>query len=81
MNILEFLDEMIQVSHPSLARQILITIPLLGPLLCTFVFLYMKQYQRLTISITVSVIVTVFMTLNGHHFFEEYRFHKKYGRE
>lgn len=73
----EFVDEMIEYSHVSLARQIFMTIPLLGPILCTFMFLSMGQYHRLTIGVIVSIIATVFITLSWSRFLKNYRFEKE----
>lgn len=73
----EFVDEMIEYSHVSLARQIFMTIPLLGPILCTFMFLSMGQYHRLTIGVIASIVATVFITLSWSRFLKNYRFEKE----
>lgn len=73
----EYMNDVIEMSQISLARQILISIPLFGPILCSYMFLYTKEYQRLPISMIASVIATIVLTLSWRSFLKDYRFQKE----
>lgn len=54
-----------------------LSIPLLGPILCTYIFLWTKQYQYLGVGLFLSIITTIMMTLSWCSFLKDYRFQKE----
>ncbi|MEG0593434.1 MAG: MerR family transcriptional regulator [Coprobacillus sp.] len=73
----QFVDEVIEYSHPSLARQIFFTIVGSGPMLSSFMFLALKQYDRLFIGFSLSIVMTVLLTLSWRSFIKDYKFEKE----
>ncbi|MEG0591922.1 MAG: MerR family transcriptional regulator, partial [Coprobacillus sp.] len=73
----EFVDYLAENELPSLARQIFLTIVGMGPLLSTFLFLGLGQYNRLWFGIPLSVIMTILLTLSWHSFITKYKFQKE----
>lgn len=73
----QFVDEMIDDSKISLAKQIFSSLIFLGPILSTFLFLSIGQYQRLWIGIPLSIGATIFLTISWRKFMSNYRFQKE----
>lgn len=73
----ELVDTIIEESQISLGMQIMLSLPLLGPILCMFLFLSEKNYQNLTMAFIFSLIATVILTVSWSHFLKSYKFQKE----
>lgn len=69
-----FIDEIVDAGHISLAMQCINTIILIGPILSNFIILSMGQYDRLWVSMPFSVLTTVLLTLSWKSFLKDYRY-------
>ena len=72
----ELVDSM-NISNRSLAQQLIFTIFASGPLLNSFLWISLKEYDRLWLGMIVTIIMTVCMTLSWRSFLKNYRFQKE----
>lgn len=70
----QFVHEMMDISHISLAKLLFESLIWLGPIIADFIFLSMKQYDRLWFSIPISFIAVQYLTLRWSSFLKDYRY-------
>lgn len=73
----EFIDELIETNQPSLGKQVMLSIILLGPILNSFLFLYEEQYDRLWFVIPLTFLSAICLTLSWQSFLKRYKFYNE----
>ena len=71
------LVDLMNMSNRSLAQQLIFTIFAYDPLLNSFLWISLKEYDRLWLGMIVTIIMTVCMTLSWRSFLKNYRFQKE----
>lgn len=73
----DLVEDTIETRKVSLSQQIFTTLIALGPILSCFLFLDMKQYDRLWMGFSLSIVATIFLTWSWTSFIKRYKFQKE----
>lgn len=73
----KFYEELTDVSQPSLGKQVIWTIVLLGPLLNAYLFLSEEKYERLWILLPFIFFSAIVLTASWQNFLKKYKFYRE----